>query len=76
MAPEEIPLILEPFHQLDSNDPAIRDKEQGTGLGLPLTRRLIECHGGQLLITSTPETGTRVTLLFPRHRLLECNNEK
>ena len=42
----------------------------GTGIGLALTRRLIESHGGSLSIDSAPGQGTTVTLRFPSTRLL------
>ena len=62
IAPEEIPKVLEPFGQVDS---ARGRKFAGTGLGLPLTKELAELHGGSLSIESTPDIGTRVTLLLP-----------
>jgi signal transduction histidine kinase len=43
---------------------------EGTGLGLPLVKALIELHGGQLLLASEPGQGTAVTLRFPASRVL------
>jgi len=67
MRPEDIPLALEPYRQLDLT---VRDAERGVGLGLPLTRSLVESHGGRLVLTSEPETGTRASLHFPAARVL------
>jgi two-component system cell cycle sensor histidine kinase PleC len=65
MAAEDIPVALEPFGQLDS---ALDRKYEGTGLGLPLTKSLVELHGGTLAIDSVVGRGTRVTVRFPRER--------
>lgn len=43
---------------------------KGTGLGLPLSRRLMELHGGQLHLDSQLGTGTTVRLRFPPERLI------
>ena len=67
IAAEDIPMILEPFGQVRS---AFQRDHGGTGLGLPLSRRLIEAHGGTLEIDSAPGEGTRVTLRFPAERIL------
>ena len=49
MAKEDIPRALERFGQLDSD---LNRKYEGTGLGLPLTKKLAELHGGRLEIES------------------------
>ena len=67
MAAEDIPVALQPFGQLDS---ALDRKYEGTGLGLPLTKSLVELHGGTLAIESVVGKGTRVTVRFPRDRTL------
>jgi len=67
MRPEDVPVALEPFRQIDSK---LTRPYEGTGLGLPLAKRLIELHGGSLAISTAPERGTRVTLRLPPDRIL------
>lgn len=45
--------------------PFVTTKAHGTGLGLPLARRLVEAHGGTLLLESRPGGGTRATVTLP-----------
>jgi len=66
MAESDIPTALMPFGQIDS---ALSRKYDGTGLGLPLTQRLVELHGGTLTINSAVGVGTTVTALFPKARV-------
>ena len=66
MRPEDIPVALEPFRQIDSK---ITRNYGGTGLGLPLARRLLELHGGRLEIESAVGGGTTVTMRLPRERV-------
>lgn len=58
---EDLPRILEPYAQVES---AARTRE-GTGLGLPIVKHLVELHGGELDIESEVGTGTTVRLRFP-----------
>ena len=67
MSEEEIPIALAPFQQIDSD---LSRRYQGTGLGLPLVKSLIELHDGRLEIDSAPEVGTSVALIFPPERTL------
>jgi signal transduction histidine kinase len=48
--------------------PFFTTREDGTGLGLPLVRRIVEQHGGSVEIASAPGEGTTVTLVFPAAR--------
>jgi two-component system, cell cycle sensor histidine kinase PleC len=66
MSDDQLEIALAPFGQIDS--PLMR-KYQGTGLGLPIVKSLIELHGGRLAIASAPGEGTRVSLVFPARRL-------
>jgi PAS domain S-box-containing protein len=62
MSARDIEIALEPFGQVDADT---RTEIKGTGLGLPLTKALIELHGGALALESTRGGGTTVTLRFP-----------
>ncbi|NQV61586.1 MAG: hypothetical protein HQ502_18110, partial [Alphaproteobacteria bacterium] len=42
---------------------------EGTGLGLPLTKALVEIHGGYLDLQSKENVGTTVTVRFPANRV-------
>ena len=73
IAKDDIPKALSPFGQIDS---ALSRRHAGTGLGLPLTKRLIEAHGASFSIASEFGAGTRVTIEFPPQRLVSPNGEK
>jgi len=62
IAAADIDRVLEPFVRLES---AFCANVEGTGLGLPLVKSLVELHGGSLEIESRPDTGTTVSVLFP-----------
>jgi signal transduction histidine kinase len=65
MAAESIPLALAPFRQIDNR---LDRKYEGTGLGLPLSKGLVELHGGVLDIKSQVHLGTTVTIRLPAAR--------
>jgi signal transduction histidine kinase len=67
IAPGEISKAMEPFGQIDST---VSRKYEGTGLGLPLAKRLVELHGGTLTIESALGVGTTVTIALPRERVV------
>ena len=62
---EELAKAMSEFGQVDSG---LGRKQEGTGLGLPLTQGLIELHGGTFLIDSEKGKGTTVTVRFPPER--------
>ncbi|MGE5539701.1 MAG: ATP-binding protein [Gemmatimonas sp.] len=66
MSPEEIDIALKAFHQVDNS---LQRSHEGTGLGLPLAKNLVELHGGRLIVDSTPGAGTKVSAVFPATRL-------
>jgi signal transduction histidine kinase len=57
---------MQPFGQVDSK---LARKFEGTGLGLPLTKRLVELHGGSMQIASEVAHGTTVSVLLPPTRI-------
>jgi signal transduction histidine kinase len=67
IAPEHIDRVLEPFEQVDSS---LSRQHQGTGLGLPLVKAIMEAHGGRLELRSTQGAGTQITIVFPPTRLV------
>jgi signal transduction histidine kinase len=68
IAAEDIPRALERFGQVDSS---LGRKYEGTGLGLPLSKRLAELHGATLDIESRVGIGTTITVAFPAERVLD-----
>lgn len=64
----EIEKALSKFGQVDSG---LNRKHEGTGLGLPLSVGLMECHNGTLEIKSARDHGTEVTVTFPKNRILQ-----
>ena len=67
IAPDDISRVLQPFGQADSG---FARKYNGTGLGLPLARSIIELHGGELTLDSAVGVGTTVRLRLPADRLI------
>ena len=67
IAAEDLDRVLLPFVQLDSGHDRSAD---GAGLGLPLTKKLIELHNGTLTIKSEVGVGTLVEMRFPPDCLL------
>lgn len=63
----EVTLALTKFGQVDND---LTPRNHGTGLGLPLTQRLIESHGGTLVLNSVPGSGTKAIITFPESRIL------
>jgi two-component system cell cycle sensor histidine kinase PleC len=62
MAPDELAHAMEPFRQVEN--PMTR-KYFGTGLGLPVSKALVELHGGVFGLDSAPGKGTTVTISLP-----------
>ena len=61
---KEMHVALAPFGQIDSQ---FNRKYEGTGLGLPIVKGIVELHGGTLEIKSEPGKGTNVVVRFPNH---------
>ncbi|MGH6946729.1 MAG: ATP-binding protein [Kiloniellales bacterium] len=67
MSAEDLERAFEPFGRAKG---ALVRNFEGTGLGLPLTRSLVNLHGGLLEIESTPDVGTLAIVSFPAQRVL------
>ncbi|MEM6927199.1 MAG: ATP-binding protein [Myxococcota bacterium] len=62
IASEDRERVFEPFERLEAS----RSRETGgTGLGLPIVRRILEAHGGEARIDASPEGGARLRLEWP-----------
>ena len=61
--PEQLGQLFVEFHQLDDG---LSKQNQGTGLGLALTRRLVEAQGGRVGVYSEPGRGSRFYAVLPR----------
>jgi signal transduction histidine kinase len=60
IAPEDLPHVFEPFYRSESNGHIA-----GHGIGLPLTYRIVQLHGGEIRIDSTVGQGTTVRIILP-----------
>lgn len=60
--PEEQAAVFETFYQADQST---RGVQEGTGLGLPITKKLVELHGGRIWLESQPGKGSRFTFTLP-----------
>jgi two-component system, cell cycle sensor histidine kinase PleC len=63
----DIDKVLEPFFQVEN---VFVRKRGGTGLGLPLSKKIMLLHGGSLTITSALGVGTTVAVTFPASRVI------
>ena len=62
ISPENISKLFQPFIQIDS---ALNRQYQGTGLGLALVKRIVEMHGGTVMLTSEIGVGSCFTIALP-----------
>lgn len=69
MRPTDIDVALTPFAQVEN---FMTRRQEGTGLGLPIVKALVELHGGELLLNSQPGIGTTATIILPRERVLDA----
>ena len=62
MTPEDLEHIFEPFYR----SPVVTEAQiHGSGLGLPLTKSMVEAMGGRLSVASEPQRGSRFTIHLP-----------
>lgn len=66
---EEIPVVMSSFGR---GSLAQKNAEEGSGLGLPIVKGLIELHGGTFTLTSKLHEGTEVIVIFPPERVMEA----
>jgi signal transduction histidine kinase len=62
MDPEDVEIAMQPFRQVDNR---LERRYEGTGLGLPLTKALVDLHDGTMVIDSARGKGTRITVTLP-----------
>ena len=56
--PELLPRLFEPFD--------VSDNSKGSGVGLAVTKAIIEAHGGKISVSSVPGKGTTVDIRLPK----------
>jgi signal transduction histidine kinase len=66
IAPQDCEAVFEEFRQVGQD---AERKAQGTGLGLSLTKKFIELHGGKIWLKSTLGKGSTFSFTLPIHRL-------
>lgn len=69
---DEIPVVLSAFGQ---GSIAIKNADQGTGLGLPIVQALLQLHGGKFDLRSKLREGTEALAFFPRDRVLKARQK-
>jgi len=72
IAPEDLPILFEEFSQADSS---LTRKHEGTGLGLALTRRLVQLHGGRIDVESELGRGSTFTVTLLRDLVTEAEQQ-
>jgi two-component system cell cycle sensor histidine kinase PleC len=70
---DKLEIALAPFGQIEGH---FNRKYEGVGLGLPLSKRLAELHGGSLEIRSQCDRGTSVTVTLPKERLFRTQYQR
>ena len=67
--PEEIPVVLSSFGR---GSMALKNADEGTGLGLPIVKGLVELHGGLFTLRSEVRVGTEAIAIFPPERVMDA----
>lgn len=62
MTPEQVARIFDKFYRADTSNTAVG----GLGLGMHITRQIVESHGGRIWVESTPGSGTTITFTLPK----------
>ncbi len=63
IAPQNLPHLFSKFHQIGQRE---GHQEKGTGLGLVISKLIIELHNGQIYVESTEGSGTQFTFTLPK----------
>ncbi len=71
--PDNMSRIFEPFVQVES---AMSRTREGTGLGLPLSKKIMDLHGGELVMESRTGVGTRIVARLPPDRVILRDSPK
>ncbi len=66
---EEIPIVMSSFGR---GTLAQKNAEEGSGLGLPIVKGLVELHGGSFTLKSKVREGTEVIVVFPPERVMDA----
>ncbi len=69
---EDIDNIVEPFVQVENS---LSREHGGAGLGLPLVKKIVELHGGELQISSKLGVGTRLRIILPAARVVRSTGQ-
>jgi signal transduction histidine kinase len=70
IAPEDQAAVFEEFRQVGRH---YTNKQEGTGLGLALTRKFVELHGGRIWLESEPGKGSTFSFAIPMHGEMAAN---
>ncbi len=73
IAPNDIQTVLSPFGQVESS---LQRSHNGSGLGLPITRGLIQLHGGTFALESQLGSGTVITMTLPATRIVSLPRQR
>jgi signal transduction histidine kinase len=73
IAAADMERVLRPFERVDNS---LSRRYQGTGLGLPLVKAIMELHGGSIRLQSELWVGTAVTVVFPRNRIVAVGSRE
>ena len=65
VAPQDRDVIFEKFRQVGDT---LTEKPQGTGLGLPISRHIVERHGGRIWVEGAPGAGACFSFTLPLAR--------
>ncbi len=73
ISPQDLPKIFDKFYQVDSSSTR---HQSGSGLGLSISRRLVNAHGGELRASSARGEGTVFTVVLPLHPVRGISGEE